>query len=282
MRRTSVAAVLAVLLAAMVTVAPTASADTSSSAINDWTCRPSAAHPEPVVLLHGLFANKDGSWGVAGPSIAAAGYCVFSLTYGEYTPGTGVGGVRPVDESAHTIGAFVDRVIATTGADKVDLVGHSEGGLETEYVTKVLGYAPKVARVVALAPPTHGTTASGLTHLKDPAGKPYLATVEDLAKCQGCSDVLHGSATIARLNAGPIAQPGVKYTVIASRNDHVVTPPASSFINEPGVTNRYVQDTCPFDLVGHIGLPFDTAVIAMVLNALGTPTPVVCSVGLPS
>ena len=49
---------------------------------NNWSCRPSAAHPNPVILVHGLFANETDNWQTYGPLLADNGYCVFSFTYG--------------------------------------------------------------------------------------------------------------------------------------------------------------------------------------------------------
>src|SRR5690242_708524 len=49
---------------------------------NVWSCRPSAAHPEPVVLVHGLGADMSENWSYISPLLAAQGYCVFALTYG--------------------------------------------------------------------------------------------------------------------------------------------------------------------------------------------------------
>jgi len=77
---------------------------------------------------------------------------------------------------------------------------------------------------------------------------------------------------IAALDAGPIAQPGIQYTVIETRNEIVVTPVGSSFIAEAGVVNEYVQQFCPLDLVGHVNLPYDNVVIQLVKNALAPST----------
>ena len=55
--------------------------------------------------------------------------------------------------------------LAQTGAAKADLVGHSEGGFQTLYVTKTQGISDRIDKVVAIVPPTHGTTVAGITGL---------------------------------------------------------------------------------------------------------------------
>ncbi|WP_370250106.1 esterase/lipase family protein [Nocardioides sp.] len=285
--RTRAALLLAVAVAPLVTLlgaAPAPAAPAApSSGYNDWSCRPSAEHPRPVVLLHGLSSN-DQNWTLHGPALARAGYCAFSLTYGQ-TPTTrwwGGGGFAPVADSGREIGAFIDRVLTQTGAAKVDLVGHSEGAFLSLYVPKVTGYAGKVGRVVALAPPTHGTTFAGLVTLGQlVGGQPLVAAFTDGATCYACTDLVRGGPAVAALTDGPIAQPGVTYTIIGTRYDAVVTPTSTSFVREPGVTNYYIQDRCAFDPVGHIGIAVDSGVTSMILNGLDPRTPISCGFGPP-
>src|SRR4051812_3943687 len=152
-RRTAAGLFAAVLLAASVSSATTATAVTSSG-FDNWSCKPSAAHPNPLVLLHGLGGNGPGNYSYLGPYLAGKGYCAFTLTYGQASPAFPVGGTIAIAESAAQIEAFVQRVRTATGAAKVDIVGHSEGAFQSIYGPKILGYADQVGKVVALAPPT--------------------------------------------------------------------------------------------------------------------------------
>ncbi|MGH8922798.1 MAG: esterase/lipase family protein, partial [Actinomycetes bacterium] len=111
---------------------------------NDWTCRPSSAHPNPVVLVHGLLASKSVNWQTMSPLLANAGYCVYALTYGRVTPVPPLdrfGGLTVMERSAEELAAFVDRVRDATGAERIDLVGHSEGTLMPQYWLQFLGGA---------------------------------------------------------------------------------------------------------------------------------------------
>ena len=283
---TTLSAVTATTVGATPKTPTTPSAPTLvSSGVNNWFCRPSAAHPRPVVMLHGLGGNGPGNFAFLALAVASQGYCVFDdLTYGAPVPLIPVGGLKPIKTSAKEIISYLDRVRQATGASKVDIVGHSEGGFQSLYIPKVMGYGSRVGTVVALAPPSHGTTFSSLVTLADFLG--LRASVDFLLAtfgCQACPDLLPGGGAVNELTNGPIAVPGVNYTIIASRADVLVTPMETSFVREPGVDNEVVQDSCPFDPVGHIGLAFEQGVADLVTNALdpATARSVRCSVGLP-
>src|SRR5689334_13090241 len=126
-------------------------------------CTPSGAHPRPVVLVNGTFANMTDDWSFLGPTLANAGYCVYSTALGG-DPHSVIQTTGPVTTSVNQLASFVDSVRSATHASTVDLVGHSQGGLIAEYYTKFLG-AGKVSTVVGLSPTTHGTTLDGLATL---------------------------------------------------------------------------------------------------------------------
>ncbi|MFC7993706.1 esterase/lipase family protein [Streptomyces pilosus] len=257
------------LAAAAVTVPSAASARAAaapSSGWNDYTCVPSAAHPRPVVLVHGTLGNSVDNWLGLAPYLKHRGYCVYSLDYGQLPGVPFFHGLGPVEKSAEQLDAFVDKVLAATGADEADLVGHSQGGMMPRHYLKFLGGAAEVNALVGIAPSNHGTTLGGLTALL-----PYFPGAEDLLSeaTPALADQVAGSDFLTRLNAGGDTVPGVRYTVIATRYDQVVTPYRSSFLTGPNVRNVLLQDLCPVDLSEHLAVGlFDRIVFHEVANAL--------------
>jgi pimeloyl-ACP methyl ester carboxylesterase len=236
----------------------------SPAGVNLASCTPSAAHPQPVVLITGTFGNMIDDWSGLGPTLANAGYCVYSTPIGGNAHSL-LQTIGPVVDSAKQISAFVDQVRAKTGASQVDLVGHSQGGLIGEYYLKLLGGAPSVHAFVGLSPTTHGTSLDGLATLA--SAFPGANTIVG-AVCAACADQETGSAVVNAVANGPIAQSGVGYTIIETQDEFVVTPAGSAFINEPGVHNEWLQDSCPFDLTDHADLSYDKGVYGLVENAI--------------
>ncbi|MEU9990628.1 alpha/beta fold hydrolase [Streptomyces sp. NPDC048045] len=259
--------------------------DRSPAGANDFTCKPSAAHPYPVVLVHGTFENAFDNWSGLAPVLKNAGYCVFALDFGESKPHAVMKGTGAIPASAGQLAAYVDKVLAATGASKADLVGHSQGGgLLPQWYLRFDGGAAKVHHLVGINPSSHGTTASGLAHLADGvldvlghAGRP-LGLDSPAAK-----DQTIGSAVLRQLYAKGDTEPGVTYTDIVTRTDAVVTPYTNQFLDagpDATVHNILLQHTCPLDLTGHGGGPYDRNVYRLVLNALDPAhaEPVHCTV----
>lgn len=263
--------------------------DVSPAGANDFSCKPSAAHPHPVVLVHGLSATAGENWGTMSPLLANNGYCVFALTYG-LTPGNNyVGGLAPMEESSKELATFVDKVLAATGANKVDLVGHSEGTVMPQYYLKFRGGAAKVDKFVAMTPIYKGTTLLGIGSFVTLAEKafPTLATpISTLVatQCGSCEEFLKGSAFNQKLYAdGVYAVRGVTYTTIMTKYDELVTPYTSGRLDAPNATNYVLQDGCGLDGAEHLAVAFDPRSARIMLNALDPAhkQPLPCRIVLP-
>ncbi|MFY2787818.1 esterase/lipase family protein [Rhodococcus sp. MALMAid1271] len=216
---------------------------------NDYSCVPTAEHPEPVVLVHGFLENSYDNWASLSPRLAAAGYCVFAIDYGNTGPVQSLGALEPIPDSAEELSTFVDAVLAATGAEKVAIVGHSKGGTVPRYYARFLGGDRTVARIVALSPPNYPT-----------AGPPV------------------GNDVLERLNEGSDTVAGIQYTTIVTRYDQIVVPYTASLLSGAGNTNIVLQDLCPADFTEHTGISYDPLAQQLVLDALdpANTSPISC------
>ncbi|GAA3071980.1 hypothetical protein GCM10020000_65850 [Streptomyces olivoverticillatus] len=149
---------------------------------NDWSCKPDSAHPQPVVLVNGTFKLMVENWAALSPKLKEAGYCVFAFNYGHME-------TDPIPQAAAELRDFVEAVRGATGAAKVDIVGHSQGGMMPRYYVKFLGGADKVDDLIGIVPSNHGTK----NPLAIPAGWTF---------CPSCVDQQFGSDLMKKLNAG--------------------------------------------------------------------------------
>jgi len=213
---------------------------------NDWDCRPTVARPTPVILVHGTFGDRKHLLERLSQAIKDEGFCVFSLDYG--SRGTG-----DIADSARELKRYTQRVLEATGAERVSMVGHSQGGMMPRYYLKFLGGTAVVDDLVGMAPSNHGTTiAQG-----------------DNAECRACEQQAAGSPFLQRLNAGDETPGDVSYTQITTTYDEVVVPHTSGYLTEgPRTTNLTLQDVCPLDTSDHLLIPTSTTTIAIALDAL--------------
>jgi triacylglycerol lipase len=217
---------------------------------NDFSCR-STAHPVPVILVHGTFADMTVSWNFFSPALVQAGYCVYALDLVNR-------GMAPMDQSADKLAAFIDEVMSRTGTSKVSLVGHSQGGMLGRYVARYRGKLGVIDDIVGLAPSSHGTT------------NPLAPPLGGLG-CPACAEQAAGSAFMQKLNAGVEAPPPPSYTVISTRYDEVVTPYQSQALE--GATNVVLQQRCPEDVTDHVGMIYDPIALQWTINALDRAGP---------
>jgi len=104
----------------------------------------------PLVLVHGIFFRDWQAvnyWGRIPQALQRAGATVY---YGAQQSSA------PVARSAQELKAQVEAVLRETGAEKVNLIAHSKGGLDSRYAIARLGLAPYVASLTTVNTPHRG------------------------------------------------------------------------------------------------------------------------------
>lgn len=159
--------------------------------------------------------------------------------------------------SADQLATFADKVRLDSGADQVDIVAHSQGGLVARQYVKFDGGADHVRNLISLGSPNHGTIAAWAATLIGADKDGFVAGAQ----------MSPGSDFLARLNDGDDTIGNVQYTSFYTDNDEVVFPATTARLAD-GAANVRVQDQLPDNTVGHNGLPFDPAVQNGILDAL--------------
>lgn len=242
---------------------------------DDWRARPTETHPYPVICLHGTGTTK-GDWMELGGELRQDGFAVFAPDFGNRATDS-------IQESAAQISAYIDAVMQVTGARKIILIGHSQGGTLCRYWMRMMGGAEKVHHLVCLAVPNHGTTLGGIVSplVRTAMGEEIMnALVNSWFGPSGFEQVT-GHKTITTINEGGDLEPGVGYTNIATRGDTVIQPSETCFLypddvpddaplnySDEQVTNLWVQDIHPRAVLLHNEMPQDSRVRRIVRQEL--------------
>ena len=235
--------------------------------LNRDDCRPSFRHPVPVILVHGTGLNGGNSWATLGAALAAEGYCVWAPTVGAPAgPGGAPGSLGGLDSltaaTAPQLTAEIDRVRALTGADRVDLVGHSQGAVAAAYVAAV-ERSGAVRTLVTL----------GVDPGRFGEGPPEFVTAA-LQVLSAETTRRDAEATLAWRGADgiPYAR-GVRHVSIVSDADELTGPVAAPAVPAPvDLAVVRLQDGCEADRSGHLTVLASPRAVDLVTDALrGAP-----------
>ena len=240
---------------------------------NDPSITVTPEHPLPIILVNGTTTTQGINWSVGAPVLANAGYKVYTFNYGNVTsdPNYPIQATDDIRRSGEQLAAEVQRVLDETGAPKVILIGHSQGGgILPAYYINNLGGADKVSQVIGIAPSNHGTDGSGLVGLQSlPILGPLLTGIAN-ALGPALLQQTVGNDFQQEVYGNGDTRPGVLYTMIISRNDEIVTPYTQQLLDGPNVTNIVLQDLYPGLPAGHLGVVLSPQVWSVVLDALAS------------
>ncbi|MFJ7083551.1 lipase family alpha/beta hydrolase [Streptomyces griseus] len=208
------------------------------------------AAPPPVVLLHGFIDNRS-VFLLLRRALLRNGHDhghhrhrhrhLESLNYSPLT--------RDIRAAAGLLGRHVEEICARTGHHRVDIVGHSLGGLIARYYVQRLGGDRRVRTLVTLGTP-HGGTAVA----------PW-AGVHPIVR-----QMRAGSSVIEELRA-PAPGCRTRFVSFWSELDQVMVPVETACVDHPDLDAVNVRVTG----IGHLALPVHPTVAAAIREALDAP-----------
>jgi len=126
-----------------------AAGDEPSTLVQNLACQ---GAPYPIVLAHG-FAGFER----IGPLNYFFQVAADLRSRGETVIEAKVPPFESSDVRAATLAAVVDDTLKTYNACKVNIIGHSQGGIDGRALVSGLGYGPKVASLTTVSTPHRGT-----------------------------------------------------------------------------------------------------------------------------
>lgn len=186
---------------------------------------PQGDGPLPVVLVHGFAGFRDigpvGYFFNVARALRADGRTVYEAVLPPF-------GSSP--QRVPALRAAVDAALRETGARRVVLIGHSQGGLDSRYLISTLGYGDRVAALVTVSTPHRGTGVADLFGSAIPGvadgvinafatllGVAYNEARSN-ADLRSALNAMRGSE-MARFNAANPDDPRVRYFSYAGRSN---------------------------------------------------------------
>ena len=185
-----------------------------------------------VLLVHGYMCNRaawrrwvlerlPASWNVATISLEPV--------------------YAPVEEYADSLQVAVQSLRASSGADRVTLVGHSMGGLAARAYLRTKGH-DAVARVITIDSPHHGTVFARFAH------------GENSRQMRRACDYV--------LRLAEDEEP-VEFVCFASQHDNLVVPRDSQVLA--------CAEAVWFEKIGHLAMTASDEVLARLIQAVERP-----------
>ena len=253
----------------------TSAVDTSSTgSLEDSSSSTGATStgPYPIVLAHGFFGFEDFAgagfvdyyWGVRDDLASIGEMEVFTPAVDPFNDST-TRGLQLL--------AAVETVIAETGAEKVNIIGHSQGGLDARVVAHLR--PDLVASVTTVATPHFGSPVADyallipgggvIDVLVQLFGGPLWGAIDSSTSLIASMEQFSTDG-IAVFNEEYTDQPGVEYASIAGRSDNELAAAECATDDAPPFISNWDGVVDPID-------PLFAAAEAIVDGGFGSSIP---------
>lgn len=198
-----------------------------------WLPRPGETRPgRPVLLVPGYAMNR-GTLRLLAWRLEQAGRPALAISLPYW---------KTIEELAQDVAEAAGELARATGADKIDVVAHSRGGVIARYWIQSLGGHENVERFVSLGTGHRGTKVAAFG-----MGPSILQQFP-------------GSPLLAALAAKPLPE-GVEWHAVNGGEDCMILPPGNDELPAPGKNVRVER-------LGHTALLYSSASWAWIHGAL--------------
>ena len=204
---------------------------------------------DPVLLIHGTSVTREQNWGWNyWGALPDLGYEVCWVQLPDLAFGD-------IQGSSEYVARAVDVMHERTG-ESIDLLGHSQGGIEARWVIRWFPAGAFVDDYIALTTPNHGASM-------------FDKATADGREIEAGWQMRADSNLLAALNGRDETPGPIDYTSIYSKTDELVQPLGTQDLD--GGTNLLLQDLCPGRPVDHGGIAGDDVTYRLVIDALANP-----------
>ncbi|MDR0315764.1 MAG: hypothetical protein LBH97_02565, partial [Treponema sp.] len=116
----------------------------------------------PVILVHGIVAHDRGGiinfWGRIPDVLRENGVKVFfgnTDAWGDFESNAGI------------LKTTIDKILEETNSEKINIIAHSKGGLDSRYLIWKYNYGDRVASLTTISTPHHGAEIADLIFQQD-------------------------------------------------------------------------------------------------------------------
>ena len=222
---------------------------------------------DPIVFVHG-WTFGAWEWETMIARFRDLGYPEGCLAPIDYDDPVGSNIPQARDELA----PFVDEVLAHTGAEKVDVVAHSAGGLSSRLWIKQFGGGERVRDYVSLSGTHHGTVWScAFTWTGDGAAETCPAYADQEESVNGVQWDLNGDPDAPDVDETPFGVEdggGITWNALWTDADLIDIPPTTSCLNQQSRNDCSDSINVAIHGVGHIEMATDPEVFQIVLDRL--------------
>ena len=217
----------------------------------------------PIFMVHGIFFRDwqfFNYWGRIPAALKKNGAQVY---YGKQQS------ARSIADSAQELAEQMRAVLAESGAEKLNIIAHSKGGLDVRYAMQELGMAKHVARLTTINTPHQGCqwVENLLMRIPVPLTEKIAGYYERVFRGLGDKnpDFLGGvrdltASRCARFNASHPVQPDIPHHCIMSEMRNVLSAPFPLWLGY--LCSRSADRSCrcdglvPVDAAKLDGVPF--------------------------